>query len=647
MCGIAGFWLNGNASTVDPESVLVAMGSAIAHRGPDGAGECFDLELGVGFSHRRLSIQDLSEHGAQPMASASERFTIVFNGEIYNFLSLRAELTALGHGFRGHSDTEVMLAAFEAWGVEAALTRFAGMFAFAVVDREERVLWLARDRMGEKPLYYGMANGVLLFGSELKALRAYPGFAPAVNRDALTLLLRHNYIPAPHSIYEGVHKLLPAHTLRVPLTGSVGDLTPLPYWRADSAFAQGAWQDESEAVSALEALLSQVIGEQMIADVPLGAFLSGGIDSSTVVALMQQQATRPVRTFTIGFREAGYNEAEHAAAVARHLQTDHTELYVAPQDAREVIPQLPRMFDEPFADSSQIPTCLVSRMTRQHVTVALSGDGGDELFAGYTRYPQTVRAWQRLCEAPGARVQAERALLNLPGGLARGAVRLLNGEQRHLSAAAVAEKVRRERGLRAATSLRAFYQRRISYWAEPSLLVQGGREPAYALNTDLPEGIAALSPQQQLQWLDLHSYLPDDILTKVDRAAMAVSLETRVPMLDHRFVEFALGLPPAWNMQGATGKQLLRRVVERHVPRELLERPKQGFAIPIEHWLRSELRDWAESLLNAQRLRHEGYWNAEIVRAVWHDHVSGKADFSFQLWGVLMFQAWLDEAAGE
>lgn len=643
MCGIAGFVVRSWQQAARPQVVLDTMGRAITHRGPDGAANFFDKHLGVGLAHRRLSIQDLSEHGAQPMRSAGGRFVIVFNGEIYNFRSLREELEDLGHAFRGHSDTEVMLAAFEAWGVEIAISRFAGMFAFALLDHETAQLWLVRDRMGEKPLYYGWHQATLLFGSELKALRAFPGFAPDINRAALALLLRHNFIPAPHSIYRGIHKLPPAHFLRLDLRTRPTDTRPRAYWSVTPAFNSQNWENPESAVDALETTLGSVIREQMIADVPLGAFLSGGIDSSTVVALMQQHASRPVRTFTIGFREPGYNEAEHAGAVARHLGTEHTELYVTPQDALEVIPELPRIYDEPFADSSQIPTFLVSRMTREHVTVSLSGDGGDELFAGYAHYPAALSAWQRLHGNPGLREHAERFLLGLPDPAARAAVRLLNGEQRWLSEAAVAEKVHRERLLRSSTDLRGFFRDRDSFWAEPAQLVLDGQEPAYVLNEPLPKAVAALPPLQQLQWLDIHGYLPDDILTKVDRAAMAVSLETRVPMLDHRFVELALSLPPEWNIAGNTGKQMLRKLLHRHVPRELVERPKQGFAIPVSHWLRGPLRDWAEALLSKERLEREGYLATPIIRAIWHDHVSGKADFSFQLWSALMFQAWLDE----
>ena len=648
MCGIAGFLLGGTLRDgASPERILRDMGNALVHRGPDAEGIHWDAGTGVGLAHRRLAIQDLSPSGSQPMASGSGRYTIVFNGEIYNFRDIRRELERLGQAFRGHSDTEVMLGAFDAWGVEEALQRFAGMFAFALWDRDARVLWLVRDRMGEKPLYYGWLQGHLLFASELGALRRFPGFAPAVNRDALTLLLRHNYIPAPHSIYQGVFKLPPAHLLRLELDTRPAEPSPTVYWQLADAFSpEPGVVDKNAAAAVLEDTLSGIIEQQMIADVPLGAFLSGGIDSSTVVALMQQRASRPVRTFTIGFREEGFNEAVHAAAVAAHLGTDHTELYVTPRDALDVIPRLPAIYGEPFADSSQIPTFLVSRMTREHVTVALSGDGGDELFGGYARYRSVQDVRQRLHDQPGARQRLERWTLNLPSPLAAPIVRLGNLGQRNVSRGPLWDKIRRERSLRAQGDLRDFYREHISYWSDPAAAVLGAREPEYALRAPLPERLIALEPTRQLQWLDLISYLPDDILTKVDRAAMAVSLETRVPMLDHRFIERALAMPAEWNQRYDGGKGLLRDILDRYVPRELVDRPKQGFAVPVAHWLRGELRDWAETLLDPLRLHQEGYWDAKLVRQFWDDHHRGRADFSFQLWGVLMFQAWLDEQGG-
>lgn len=643
MCGIAGVALPETHREIEPWTALRTMGDAISHRGPDASDCSFERAHGLGFVHRRLSIQDLSPLGAQPMASASGRFLIVFNGEVYNFVALRAELGSLGHHFRGQSDTEVMLAAMEEWGVEGALERFAGMFAFAVLDRETGKLWLARDRMGEKPLYYGWWKGHFVFASELKALRAFPGFSPPVNRNALTLLLRHNYIPAPHTVYEGIYKLPPAHCLALDIGSKGAPAEPFAYWSLEQAFSRESAAAHGDVVDQLERCLGDVVAEQMVADVPLGAFLSGGIDSSTVVALMQQRATRPVKTFSIGFREDGYDEAEHAAAVAAHLGTEHTELYVSPSDALDVIPALPAIWDEPFADSSQIPTYLVSRMTREHVTVALSGDGGDELFAGYDRYPGTASAWQQLHARPGLKAAMERATLALPDGLAGPAARLVTKRQRALSREGLADKLRRERLIRHAPSLPEFYRQRIGFWCDPGRVVLEGREPPYALTAAMPDDIAGLSPVQQLMWLDLNSYLPDDILTKVDRAAMAVSLETRVPMLDHRVVEFALSLPVEWNLSGKQGKQVLRQLLHRHVPRELVDRPKQGFAVPVAHWLRHALRDWAEALLSQDRLQREGYFDAATVRQVWADHLAERADYSAQLWGVLSFQAWLVE----
>jgi asparagine synthase (glutamine-hydrolysing) len=638
VCGFAGILAPGEAATSPCESQLRAMGNALTHRGPDADGVWQGLSLGL--VHRRLAIQDLSPAGAQPMTSASGRFVIAFNGEIYNFRSLRKELESSGATFAGHSDTEVMLAAFETWGVEKSLDCFNGMFAFALVDQAERTLILARDRMGEKPLYYGWQKGVLLFGSELKALRAHPAWEGEIDRNALTLLLRHNLIPAPHTIYRNVAKLPSSSWVTFSLDGR-GDLWPDPerYWSLEDAFEPVQGLTVPSAGDELERRLSAVIGEQMVADVPLGAFLSGGIDSSAVVALMQQQASQAVRTFTIGFREAGFNEAEHARAVAEYLGTEHTELYVSPEDGLRVIPQLPRMYDEPFADSSQIPTFLVSRMTREHVTVALSGDGGDELFCGYSRYPAVANAW-------GGRGGFKARLRQLAGALPpeqmAGIIRMLVPGEGKRAVATLAERLRQEAQLANAESLQDYYRCKLGYWAEPEALVKGGHLPDYALNCELPEGVKD-DPLKTLMWLDLNWYLTDDILVKVDRAAMACSLETRVPMLDRRIVEFALGLHAELNMRGGVGKQVLREVLYRHVPRNLIDRPKQGFAVPLGQWLRTSLRDWAENLLDKGRLEREGYFNPEPICRMWQAHLLGQDDHSFPLWGVLMFQAWLEE----
>lgn len=640
MCGIAGFWAP-EYITNDPVQVLRNMGQAIAHRGPDMQDQIWDQKSRLGLVHRRLSIQDLSPAGSQPMSSSSGRFVIIYNGEIYNFRSIAAELQNCGYRFCGHSDTEVMLASFEQWGVEESLGRFAGMFAFALWDRTESKLWLVRDRMGEKPLYYGWSNGVLLFASELKALRAFPGFQPEINRDSLTLFVRHNYIPAPHSIYRDIYKLLPAHCLCFNLVQRQSFTEPRAYWSLSDTFGINDEWDAKTAEDELDGRLSKVIAEQMISDVPLGAFLSGGIDSSLVVALMQKQADRPTRTFSIGFDVPGYNEAEHAAAVARHLGTDHTELYVTSQDALSVIPKLHEIYDEPFADSSQIPTYLVSRMTRQQVTVALSGDGGDELFAGYTRYPATLRAWNEQHNAPGFKERIGRAVLGLPLNIALPLVYLLLPGQRRLSMGGLREKLLREHAIRLAPDLQSFYARREGFWANPESLVLNSTVPPYSLSMEPPESIASLSGLKLLQWLDLSCYLPDDILTKVDRAAMSVSLETRIPFLDHRIVSFAMGLPENLLIDGDHGKAILRRVLYRYVPPELIERPKQGFAIPAATWLRHELRDWADSLLSPTQIDQDGFFDAKIIQQIWADFLEGRENYSTQLWGVLMFQSWL------
>lgn len=639
MCGFTGY-VGVGFKGKSTESTEHAMSSALRHRGPDAEGFWRDPETHLSLIHRRLAIQDLSPLGAQPMESASGRYVVAFNGEIYNFLDLKSELEKGGLAFRGHSDTEVMLGAFERWGVEASLTRFAGMFAFAVVDRETSRLYLARDRMGEKPLYVGWQGQTLLFGSELKALACHPDWVGAIDEQALPLYLRHNFIPAPHTIYRGIRKLEPASYLVFDLAGLMpGELPePVRYWRAEDHFEDNLIWTPETAADRLEELLGEVVNEQMISDVPLGAFLSGGIDSSTVVALMQKHATRPVKTFSIGFDEEGYNEAIHAAAVARHLKTDHTELYVKPQDALDLIPRMPAVYDEPFADSSQLPTYLVSRMTREHVTVALSGDGGDELFCGYTRYFHMLRQWQ---SRASAKARLRSAAAALPPSLVAPMIRALVPGQRHRSLAGVRYRLEEERVRGATASLSEFYRQQVSLVARPEALLRQSGEPEYSLSTPLPDQIPEAT-LKTLVWRDLNWYLPDDILVKVDRAAMANSLETRVPMLDHRVVEFALGLPTALNVSGGQGKQVLRDVLHRHVPRQLVERPKQGFAVPVASWLRGDLRDWAEALLAPDRLRDQGYWQADRVRWLWQEHLAGREDFSSQLWGVLMFQAWLE-----
>lgn len=648
MCGLVGF-LQGvpGGDTSQSRGVLERMTDTIVSRGPDDAGAWTD-EAGIGLAHRRLSIVDLSPAGHQPMACASGRYMLVFNGEIYNHLDLRRELDAAGFsGWRGHSDTETLLAGFVVWGIRATVERCIGMFAFAVWDRQDRLLTLGRDRLGEKPLYYGWQGqgdaACFLFGSELKALKAHPRFVADIDRDALCLLMRHNYIPAPHSIYRDIFKL-PAGCL---LTVSQRRREPQidAYWSlADVAVAgvRAPFSGSAEqATDALEDLLMSAVGQQMMADVPLGAFLSGGIDSSTVVALMQAQSGRPVKTFSIGFHEDGYNEAEHALAVARHLGTDHTELYVTPQQALDVIPRLPSLYCEPFADSSQIPTFLVSQLARRQVTVSLSGDAGDELFAGYGRYARNSRRWTKVARLPYAvrRVAAAgmRALPPSAWQAVLGPLRpLMPGSLRR---AHLGEKLHQGAGMLAARCVDDLYLESISRW-DPADLVLGGREPQTVLR-GRPPALDGLDPMQRMMALDALMYLPDDILVKVDRAAMGVSLESRVPFLDHRVVEFAWRIPQSLKLREGSAKWLLRQVLYRHVPRTLIERPKMGFGVPVDHWLRGPLRDWAEELLDESRLRQEGFLDPAPIRQKWAEHLSGRRNWQYHLWGVLMFQAWL------
>ena len=653
MCGFVGFMggIGGNDHFADG-SVLQRMADTIQKRGPDDAGYWVDSDHRIGLGHRRLSIVDLSPAGHQPMASRSSRYMLAFNGEIYNHLDCRAELemTEADMSWRGHSDTETLLAGFDAWGINATIKRSIGMFAFAVWDNQTHTLTLGRDRMGEKPLYYGWQgtgqHATFLFGSELRALKRHPTFTAGIDRNALCLLMRHNYIPAPYSIYQGISKLEAGCLLTVSLEQPEPNLER--YWTAADVAVAGCSKPFSgaptQAVDTLEAFLKSAVKQQMIADVPLGAFLSGGIDSSTVVALMQSQSSRPVKTFTIGFNEDGYNEAVHAKAVAKHLGTDHTELYVSSKEALDVIPLLPTLYCEPFSDSSQIPTFLVSQLARQQVTVSLSGDAGDELFCGYNRYLLANKLWQKLSVLPtGSRSLAARGLTALSpsqwNAMLEPVQGLLPSALRHAN---LGDKLHKAAGVLASGSVDALYLGLVSHWVDPASVVIGGTEPPTLLTGNAP-ALNGLDDIQRMMALDTLTYLPDDILVKVDRAGMGVSLEGRVPFLDHRVVEFAWTLPQNMKLRDGVSKWVLRQVLYRHVPKELIERPKMGFGVPIGDWLRGPLRDWAENLLDEARLRRDGYFHPAPIRQKWAEHLSGARNWQHHLWDVLMFQAWLEE----
>lgn len=645
MCGFGGYY----SPNRQPVAVAEHMAAILHHRGPDDAGVWQDDANGLVLVHRRLAILDLSPAGHQPMHSASGRYVLVFNGEIYNHLELRQKLSL--PAWRGSSDTETLLACIEQWGIEPSLQCSTGMFAIALWDRQQRILTLARDRMGEKPLYYGWQHNTFLFGSELKALKAHPDFAGEVNRDALALLLRHNDIPAPFSIYQGIWKL-PAGTylsLQPDQPGQARQQQPVAYWSLRDV-VQVTRQNpftgtDRQAVDVLEHTLSDAIQRQQLADVPLGAFLSGGVDSSIVVALMQATSARPVNTFTIGLSSDQYNEAGHAKTVAEHLGTQHTELYVSAEDALGVIPHLPTLYDEPFADASQIPTYLVTRLASQHVTVALSGDGGDELFAGYNRYMWVQRIWSRIGWLPmPLRRQITQLLTLLPVHQWDRLNRLTQAIQpKRLHSVQLGDKLYKLAArIGNIHSLDELYYRLVSTWQDPEPVVHHSREPRTLLTSpaewpDLPDS------RERMMYLDSMTYLPDDILTKVDRAAMGNSLETRVPLLDHHVVELAWRLPLHLKIRHGQSKWVLRQVLYRHVPEKLINRPKMGFAIPLDDWLRGPLRDWAEHLLDEQRLQQQGFFNPAPIRQRWQQHLAQSCNGAYSLWSVLMFQAWLEQ----
>ena len=675
-----------------PGALVTHMANAITHRGPDDFGAWADAQAGIALGHRRLSIVDLSPAGHQPMASRSGRFVMAFNGEIYNHMELRAELEGgegIGAGdrphpsplpggegveagararWRGHSDTETLLAGFEQWGIEATLAKTVGMFAIALWDVQERTLHLARDRFGEKPLYYGWAGSgagrAFVFGSELKALRAFPGFANPVCRQALAQYMRFMVVPAPRSIYQGIYKLepgcvltitgappaeAPAQPLRPPAVH--GSLSLRRWWSLADVVQAGAKNqltDEVEAVQQLEQRLADAVRLQSLADVPLGAFLSGGVDSSAIVALMQQQATRPVKTFTVGFEEAGFDESPYARAVANHLGTDHTELFVTSAEALAVIAQLPAMYDEPFADSSQIPTHLVCRAARQHVTVVLSGDAGDELFGGYNRYFWGPRIWAKLAWLPyPVRQTLGAAITAMPVAGWDALSRPLNALRPDGDGVLrLGEKMNKlARSMHGVRNLDDLYWNLVSEWQDPASVVRAetGLPRSAAMHDFMvPENLDAV---ERMMYRDSMTYLPDDILCKVDRAAMATSLETRVPFLDHRVAELAWQLPLDMKIRGGQGKWALRQVLYKHVPRELIDRPKAGFGIPVGQWLRGPLRPWAEGLLAEKRLQQESYFYPAPIRQKWAEHLSGQRDHTASLWAVLMFQVWLESVS--
>jgi len=649
MCGIAGFLGRPQTSGyVAFKDVISSMATTLRHRGPDDKGEYTDEMSGIALAHRRLSILDLSSAGHQPMVSACQRYVIVFNGEVYNHSELRDELDKGEYPpvWRGCSDTETLLTAISVWGVESTIKKCVGMFAFALWDRQHKTLTLARDRLGEKPLYYGWSNDVFLFASELKAFHQYPGFSAEVDRDALCLYLRHNCVPAPYSIYRGVFKLPPGNMLVV-VAGNQ-DAQPIPYWSLGNVAENGQRElfdgSDEEAIDELESLLGQSVKGQMIADVPLGAFLSGGIDSSSVVALMQAHSGRPIQTFTIGFHDAAYNEAADAKAVAGYLNTEHRELYVSPADAMQVIPRLPLLYDEPFADQSQIPTFLVSQLAREHVTVSLSGDGGDELFGGYNRHHWAAHTWQKIGRVPRPlRMVLAAAMQALPPKLWDSMFMHLDSLlPRPLRQRNPGDKLHKLSEIVAARGMEEVYLNIVSQWKNPGDLVKGGKEPlSIVTNNSCHMNLGGF--ENSMMYLDAMTYLPDDILTKVDRASMGVSLESRVPMLDHRVVEFAWRLPLAMKIREGQGKWILRQMLNRYVPLELVERPKAGFGIPLGDWLRGPLRGWAESLLDEGRLAHEGFFDPEPIRKCWSEHLSGKYNMAYRLWGVLMFQSWLEQ----
>lgn len=640
MCGIVGIVGGAQADGRASLHAILAMTDSLEHRGPDDSGTWVSSNHGVAFGHRRLAIRDLTPTGHQPMVSRSGRFVIVYNGEVYSHDELRRDLEARGVQLRGSSDTEVILEACEAFGIRATVQRLIGMFAFAVFDRETMETTLVRDRLGIKPLYWSETSGVLLFGSELKALRRHPNFNSRLDRGSVASFLRHNYVPNPWSIYSEARKLSPGHLL---VKSSNGSVTVERYWDLRAVAHRGTLmrgpEPENEALGALNDLLSDAVRRRLVADVPIGSLLSGGIDSSLVTALMVENSSSPVSTFSIGFDAEGYDEAPYAAAIARHLGTDHVELYAEAENALPLVESLPLIYDEPFADSSQLPTLLVSQLTRRNVKVVMTGDGGDEVFAGYSRYQAGLRLEQgsQLLSRRGHRL-LRSALAHLPSGWLEGASRRAPRILRRPQAASKLEALAKHGE---AASGSTAYRAMLSHWQNPNELVIGGSEHR-GLLWDAEMDIEFPEMLDRMQVIDTLTYLPDDILVKVDRASMSVGLEARVPLLDHRVLEMAWGLDQSLKFRDGTGKWALRELLSQRVPRGLFERPKMGFGVPIEHWLRGPLREWAEDLLSHERLLRQGLLNPEPIRRRWEQHLSGE-NWAYPLWNVLMLEAWLDE----
>ena len=653
MCGFSGFILNAEACNYPIHKTITTMTNTLIHRGPDDYGIWVDDRFQVALGHTRLAIQDISHNGFQPMHSLSSRYTIIFNGEIYNHLDLRNDLESHSEDkivWKGHSDTETLLKAIEVWGLKNSLSRLRGMFAFAILDNKKRKLLLVRDSFGEKPLYYGAVDQNFVFASELKAIKQFPNFKNEINKTALAEYLKYGYVPCPLSIYKNIYKLQPGHFIEIDISSDhLSYSDPEEYWGLEKFIANhrnNLFNDDGEAVRSLETALKSSIEDQMISDVPLGAFLSGGVDSSSIVALMQEDRMDRVKTFTIGFDENEFDESSHARAIANHLNTEHTELIVTAKDAQDIIPQLPIIYDEPFSDSSQIPTFLISRVARKNVTVSLSGDGGDEIFGGYNRYLWGPSLWNQVKFIPRMlRPIVASGIQLIPSDAWLGIEGLVN--KFNLGAGVESLDIKASKysnALKTASSEDGFYKSFLTKWEDPKILINGLDEDYSDRDKDLQN--SSLSPHNFLSRMMINDslhYLPDDILCKVDRAAMANSLETRVPFLDHRVLEVAWRMPDSMKIRGSETKWALRQVLYKRVPKHLIERPKTGFAIPVGEWLRGPLREWAESLLSEKKLDAEGYFHSQPIRVIWDQHLSGQYDWTDRIWSILMFQSWLEQ----